>query len=621
MPSAAQFTQPQLARRFLPRLTTTLLWVGLTACSGADQPAPQPDRVSLRTTQQGAVIGYTHPDRAAHVWKGLPFAAPPIGALRWRAPQPPAAWSGTRSALNSANECVQLKLRDASKTTGNEDCLYLDIYAPRFTPQALPVATKRRPVMVWIHGGGNSLGSAKVYDASRLAVDGDVIVVAIQYRLGVLGWFSHPALRASATNPDDASGNFGTLDTLRALQWVKANISAFGGDPNNVTVFGESAGGIDVYALLLSPLADGLFQRAIAQSGVLVSTPRAEAEGYTDASLHHTAGTNELLLQYLLNDGSAANRAAAKAAIAAMSSKQIESYLRAKTPEQLLAIFREGFGAMYSVPQIIRDGHVIVDMDPLQALATPGKHIAVPTLAGTNREETKLFAMFASPNVRHLFGMPIGIRDERGFDLEGEYGGLLWKARGVDQPLAALQASGASDIYGYRFDWDEQGNLLWLDLSKLLGASHAVELLFVFGFTDLGSFTNSMFNDVASASRLSEQMRSYWTWFAHTGAPGRGRRGTLPEWSAWRSAAPAAKYLVFDSPAGGGIRMSPEAVTVNAVVARLAADPRVISTEERCVLFRGLVQFSDAFTDADYSSFNQGACSEWPIERPPFAGT
>ena len=529
-------------------------------------------------------------------------------------------WTGTRKALTSGNECVQLELRDASKVKGSEDCLYLDIYAPRFTPQTLPGTQQRKPVMVWIHGGGNSLGSAMVYDASRLAVDGDVIVVNIQYRLGVLGWFSHPALRASAADPADASGNFGTLDTLQALRWVRDNIAAFGGDPGNVTVFGESAGGIDVYALLLSPLAEGLFQRAIAQSGIVVSTPRATVEGFADENPRRAAGTNELLLQYLLADGSASNRSKAKAMLAAMPAEKIEAYLRAKTPAQLLGIFREGFGAMYSVPQIIRDGHVIVDMDPLQALSTPGKHVAVPTIAGTNREETKLFAMFASPNIRHVFGMPVSIADQRGFDLEGEYGGLLWKARGVDQPLMALQASGAKDIYGYRFDWDEQGSLFWLDLSKLLGSAHAVELLFVFGFTDFGSFTNSMFSDVASASRLSQDMRSYWTQFAHTGAPGRGLRGTLPEWTAWRSASTDPKYLLLDSVNGGGMRMASEAVTVDAVVAKLASDTRFISTQERCAVMRSLVQFGDAFTDADYTAFSGGACSTWPIERPPLPG-
>ncbi len=619
MLSALQLLPPLRHRRVAAALPVLLL-LGLTGCSGAVQPTPQADLTSVRTTQHGVVIGYAHPDRAAHVWKGVPFAAPPVGALRWRAPRPPGNWTGTRKAVTSANECVQLELRDASKVKGSEDCLYLDIYAPRLTPQTLPGSKKRKPVMVWIHGGGNSMGSAMVYDASRLAVDGDVIVVAIQYRLGVLGWFSHPALRASATHPADASGNFGTLDTLQALHWVHDNIAAFGGDPDNVTVFGESAGGIDVYALLLSPLAEGLFQRAIAQSGVLVSTPRAEAEGFADVNPRQAGGTNELLLQYLLADGTATDRAAAKAALAAMPVAKIEAYLRSKTPAQLLAIFRDGFGAMYSVPQIIRDGHVIVDMDPLLALATPGKHIAVPTIAGTNREETKLFAMFASSNIRHVFGMPVGVRDQRGFDLEGEYGGLLWKARGVDQPLMALQASGANDIYGYRFDWDEQGNLFWLDLAKLLGASHAVELLFVFGFTDLGYFTSSMFSDVASASRLSEQMRSYWTQFARSGAPGRGLRGTLPEWTTWRSAANAPKYLLLDSVNGGGMRMATEAVTVDAVVAKLASDTRFISTEERCAVMRSQVQFSDAFTDADYTTFNRGACTAWPIKRHPLVG-
>jgi len=593
----------------------------MAGCGGADGPPPSADPAASRTIEQGNVVGYVHPSRAVHVWKGIPFAAPPVGDLRWRAPKPPAAWDGTFNALTSASECLQLDMPDSTKVKGSEDCLYLDVYAPRFAVDAIPQADDRRPVMVWIHGGGNSIGSAQIYDASRLVVAGDVIVVNLQYRLGVLGWFSHPALRAQSADTRDASGNYGTLDTIRALEWVQTNIAAFGGNPDNVTIFGESAGGVDVYALLLSPPAKGLFHKAIAQSGVLVSTPRADAEGFADDHPRRVPGANELLLRYLLADGTAPDRAAARTAIADMSSVEVDAYLRGKTAAELLAIFSDGAGgAMYYVPQVIRDGHVIVDMDPLAAVATPGAYNAVPTLAGTNREETKLFEMLGSDHVRRVMGIPVGIADERGFDLEGEYGGLLWKAQGSDEPLATMRASGRSDVYGYRFDWDEQGHLLWVDLSRLLGAAHAVELLFVFGFIDLGWITNVMYADLPSASRLSDQMQSYWTRFAHSGSPGRGLKGDLPEWTAWGTLPSDNKFMVLDSASGGGVRMSNAAVTVESVVAKLDGDARVADTEERCGLYRQFVRGFYVPGALDYASFQNGACLQWPIEQPPLSG-
>ncbi|MEE2664079.1 MAG: carboxylesterase family protein [Myxococcota bacterium] len=597
------------------RVSSLVLGLILLGCGGAEMP-PEADPASRRTLVSGDVVGYSHPDRPAHVWKGIPFAKPPTAQLRWRAPVPPERWEGVRQATVSGNECVQLAMTDPTEITGDEDCLVLDVYAPRFAPDAVPTGRDRKPVMVFIHGGGNSIGSAVVYDASRLAVEGDVIVIPIQYRLGVLGWLSHPALRAGAATADDASGNFGTLDTIRALEWVRDNVARFGGDPDNVTIFGESAGGINVFALLLSPRANGLFHRAISQSGILMSTPVSQAEAFADDD-PRDAGSGEFLLRYLVHDGTAPDREAAKTALAALGHDEIEAYLRGKSTAELLAIFQDTMmGGMYFVPQIFRDGHVIRDAEPLEAFADPSGHNAVPTIAGTNREETKLFALAGSPNVSTLFGLPTRVNDQRGFDLEGEYGGLLWKAQGSDEPMAALRRAGREDIWSYRFDWDEEGSLLWLDLSKLIGASHAVEMLFVFGFTDLGRWTDSVFADPPSATRLSEQMRSYWTGFARTGNPGSGADGTLTTWEPWSDG----RYLLFDSADGGGLRMADETATVESVVARLESDDRVIDTEERCALYRGLVLWSGAFESEDYEAFVDGACKPWPLDLGAIAG-
>jgi para-nitrobenzyl esterase len=599
----------------------SLLGLALLACGS--EPAPSADPTSARTLVQGPIVGLAHETEEAHVWKGLPFAAPPVGELRWRAPRPPEYWTETREALHRGSECVQLDMADATELVGSEDCLTLDVYAPRFAPESVPARDARRPVMVWIHGGGNSVGSGRLYDAARLAAEGDVVVVVVQYRLGVLGWLSHPALRQAAGNLDDASGNFGTLDTIRALEWVQENAAALGGDPGNVTVFGESAGGINVFALLLSPRARGLFHRAIAQSGVLFSTTRNDAENFVDAAEPGMSGSaNEILAALLVQEGRASDRETAKGALASMEPADVEAYLRGKQPGELLSVFQDSpMGGMYFSPNIFRDGHVIVDAPPLEALQSAASHNAVPTIVGTNRDETKLFALFTSPHVRRMFGIPVSVTDAQAFDLGSEYGGLLWKAQGADQPATAMQSGGRSDVFGYRFDWDEQGDLLWLDLDRMLGSSHAMELLFVFGFTDLGRFTSAMYADLPSAEQLSAQMRSYWTEFARAGDPGRGRDGSLVRWQPWGGEANAPKYLLFDSEAGGGLRMASETFDVKGVVSRLETDERYPSMALRCETLKELTQFSPSITEQDYAKFRSGACRSDPLPpRTPLGG-
>jgi para-nitrobenzyl esterase len=303
-----------------------------------------------------------------------------------------------------------------------------------------------------------------------------------------------------------------------------------------------------------------------------------------------------------------------------MGDDAIAAWLREKSAAELLSVFEDDLqGGMYFTPAIVRDGAVIPDLDPLEALATPGAHNAVPTILGTNRDETKLFATMASPHVRRLLGLPVGLRDPEAFDRDAEYASLAWKAAGADEPLEALRAGGRTDVYGYRFDWDEEGDLLWLDLSRLLGAAHGIEILFVFGFTDLGRFTDDVYRDLPSAEQLSARMRSYWTHFARTGAPGRGADGALPAWESWASD-PASRHLVFDSEDGGGIRMQHDPISLDELLVRLADDTRVASAEERCAILRGFVEFARFVDEASYRAFADGLCAPWPLEPPALFG-
>lgn len=601
-----------------------VLLVAVGAGCGGD--APDIDDGSRRALRQGPVVGHATEAGRVHAWRGLPYAAAPVGPLRWRAPAPAEGWEGTRIANVSGSPCVQL---GGDPVKGSEDCLFLDVFAPAVAEDAVPKGDERWPVMVWIHGGGNSMGSGDQTPPSALVRDHDVVVVTLNYRLGIFGWLSHPALRASAAGPMEASGNFGTLDMIEALRWVRENISTFGGDPGNVTIFGESAGGVNVYSLLISPPAAGLFHAAISQSGMPSTFTRAQAENYTDepndAAGAERAGmpgsSSELLLALLQKAGQktgrAEDRASAKQVLAGMSDAEIESFLRGFSPGELLQPFVDVMGdevmPMYMSPAIFRDGVVIPDAKPLDVLARLGGHERVPFIAGTNRDEPKLFFLMSSPHVERTFGLPTGFVNQRLYDLEGEYGGAIWQAMGADEPIAALAARSGPAVFAYRLDWDEEPKVLGVDLSKLLGAAHALDLIFVFGLTDLGFANRFVFDDPESAERLSYAMRSYWSNFAYTHAPGRGRNDDLPEWAPWSPESGGPKFLIFDSDRDGGIEVATEALDHAKVLARAEKDPRLQGDEERCSIFRNFVQWSEALTIAQYAEALKGACRAYPL--------
>ncbi|MCZ6618901.1 MAG: carboxylesterase family protein [Gammaproteobacteria bacterium] len=282
--------------------------------------------LTSRTTS-GDVVGFIG-DEGARSWLGIPFAKPPIGNLRWRAPLPPEPWNDVRVAKQVSDLCPQLNSATASDevsatptVVGSEDCLYLNVYAP--------ASASNRPVMFWIHGGGNSVGDGGSYNASRLAVSQDVVVITINYRLAHLGWFSHPALVTG--QPLDDSGNYGTLDIIRALEWTRDNAAGFGGDPDNVTVFGESAGASDTMTMVASPLARGLFHRGIVQSGGLRISPVEFVQAYASQG-GHPYSSREIVSHLLIADGLASDAITAQTYQDAMTADELRVYLYRKTP-------------------------------------------------------------------------------------------------------------------------------------------------------------------------------------------------------------------------------------------------------------------------------------------------
>ena len=556
----------------------------LAACAApAKPPAPPPtaDAATARTISTGTLVGFTDLDTGANVWRSIPYAKPPVGPLRWRAPRPAEAWTGTRQAIAAAPWCPQQLsgLDGVSKdkfgqVVGQEDCLYLNIYAPPMT--AAQAATAKLPVMMWIHGGSNTWGRAAQYDGGALAARFHVIVVVIQYRLGALGWMAHAALREGGTIPDDASPNFGTLDAIRALEWIKQDIPAFGGDPNRVTIFGESAGGQNVSVLLTSPRAKGLFQRAISESGGFDSVPMSDAEGLTgndpDAAgpvVDRILGKFEKPMPY-------------KGEGARLRSVPVQAIFDAYTNKQ-----------DYHPPRIIADGIVLPAAGSYSVLSNPAAYNAVPVITGTNRDEMKLFYVFNPKLVNFLFGKLPMVRDPALYDAAARYPSRMWRVGAVDRPATAMTQGGNPAVWTYRFDWDEEGRFLTADLGQLLGAAHSMEIPFVFGhFHLLGAFDPIAFNKQNAPSRiaLSDTMMSYWAQFAATGDPGRGVDGKLPLWTAWSNTPGAPTQMVFATPKGGGVRMWADRESGPRIVSDLMADPTIKRMQDRCLILAQVVK-------------------------------
>jgi para-nitrobenzyl esterase len=597
----------------------TVLWP-----APAEGPAKAPvartlDPDTQRDTATGPVIGARDADDT-YAWLGIPFAAPPLGDLRWRAPQPVEPWTEPLAAITFRDPCVQLSgpldglPDDSGAVVGSEDCLYLNIWAPRSHSNAddAPV-----PVMLWIHGGGNTIGTANTYPANRLASDGEVVVVTINYRLGFLGWMSHPALRTADRTPLDASGNYGNLDMIAALEWVRDNIASFGGDPGNVTIFGESAGGRNVYALMASPLAEGLFHRAIAQSGMISTMPLWRAENFRDDEQPGMAlSSREWLLMQLQHAGRATDRDGARTLLLSMSPDEIAGFMYSRNAAQLLEGISGGAG-MYRAPQVFRDGTVIPQRSLLQLFRSTRRYNQVPLMTGTNRDEAKLFLAQDPDHVKMLFWFLPRPRDEEAYNRAAAYISDNWKAQAVDEPIDIIVKNSVLPVYAYRWDWDEGANNWLVDYSELLGAAHGLEVPYIFHDFEGTITAPGLYNrkNISGRDLLAAQMRSYWAEFAWTGSPGRGRNGDLPEWKRWTTFYP--NLMLLDTEAGGGPRMVKEPMTVAMLKKRVAEDPHIEDLRTRCTLHVNLFLQANSGDDhwekSEYDALGCAKFDPWTL--------
>lgn len=600
------------------------VFLALAACGGPSTPSTV--EASKRTIDSGEIVG-SQTSYDTYQWLGIPYAEAPVEALRWQPPQDKKPMPSPLKALRHGPACSQSSGGTGSTVEsdngigGSEDCLYLNVYGPK---QAATAAAKK-PVMVWVHGGSNTHGSANIYNGSRLVADNDVVVVTINYRLGAFGWFDHPALKQDGDTLAN-SGNFGTLDIIKSLEWVQNNIAVFGGDPSNVTLFGESAGAFDTLSLMQSPLAKGLFHRAISESGGLWYTPKSEARNYQDAKKpgsKYSSVEIELILRQ--QDGSATSREEAKAQVAALSAPARADYLRNKSQASFMAAYGFYGEQRPDIPLVFQDGAVISRGDPIARFTKPNKYNAVPLIIGSNRDEIKLYYYDNPKYVNKRFGLFPVVKNKDYYDARAEAHSKRWKYTGVDQIAEAIAlgnqaAKKPASVWAYRFDWDEQAQPMWVDLPKLLGASHGMEIPFVFGFTDTSGLFDPAYSNRNEPGReaLSKTIRGFWSHFARQGKP----EATPQYWPAWQAsagnkkAAAVDKYLVLDTEQGGGLTTSNELVSPAALITAIAQDARLPSLIEKCEVYASLVNKNPELWSA--KTYHRGKpldCRAFPLPQ------
>lgn len=515
-------------------------------------------------TACGEILGFADKG-TTWCWRGIPYATPPVGKLRWKAPIDPEPWTGIRSGKKFSTPASQaLPLVGA---LGSEDCLYLNVWRPRND-------RKKLPVYLFIHGGGNSLGTGNSRDYYGHAVAGEsqMVYVSVNFRLGVMGWFRHPAITGSGS-VEDQSGNFGTLDLIKALQWVQKNIEAFGGDPGNVTISGESGGAMDVLSLLTSPLANGLFHRAVCQSGLTLIHSVKEAE-------EQTVG---LVKNLLIEDRKAKDSSDAQQVYNRMTATEIETYLRSKSAEEIMKRIPTIVGGMAKWYSIFADG-VVIPAQGYGVFAGGNWANKVPLVIGVNKDEMKLFLFLAKETEP-------GTRD---YELLARYTSLLWRVSGMDTVVVQMTAAkDAPPVYAYRFDWGSQDDsgqsVVPKDMGTKMGANHYAEIPFFLGMrkNQLSVLSGSTYSgrNKPGREKLTRVCLAYLANFARTGNPnGEG----LPLWKPWNPAPDAEKYLILDA-GYQDLRISSgsDTVSVGTIIDKINKE---LKEPERTDIFRQLAK-------------------------------
>jgi para-nitrobenzyl esterase len=542
-----------LSMSAIPLIALLMQFSALAGTADVDDQALQV------TTKSGPVLGAWSADKAAKQWLGLPYAEPPVGDHRWEAPSPHAPWTSVLPTKTFGSPCPQFgsqygppppgktwgigNVEIFGKMVGNEDCLTLNIWHPNNSEAQLPV-------LAFLHGGGNVFGSSAdpIYDGAKLAVAANAVVVTLNYRLGLFGWLACSCMQGK--DPLSNSGDFATLDIVAALKYVQANAAAFGGDANNLTLMGQSAGAIDAYQLIASQLSVGLFKKAILLSG-LIQGVAGKDKGYAYA--------NELSEQLVIHDALATTQQSASQYIAGKGPVWLKQYLKSKTAARIME-FLGLHAELRHAPLGIGDG-VVLPVDVHQAFAD-GHFLHVPMIVGMTRDESKMLVDTAlKGDAASRFAMMLNTQADQPPKLKisnlispyllPSFGPYLYNAyhslfttfllHSVGNSIAKLTPY-APKVYVYRFDWD-RGPEPW---KTVFGASHASDLPFVFGnfSTSLFSMNYSTANQPGRIA-LSQAMMQAIAAFIRTGDPNNPTLNV--EWTAFGSKDGSGKKLLLDA--------------------------------------------------------------------------
>jgi para-nitrobenzyl esterase len=504
---------------------------------------PQYTKGILQTTVYGRIQGYEINQGKTLVWKGIPYAKAPVGALRWKAPQNPDKWNGTFDATRDGNLSVQLS---GGKIKGSEDCLNLDIYRPNS-------AAINLPILVYIHGGCNQHGSSAI-NVQQFVVSAQAIVVSIKYRLGFLGFNNLPALRRG--NAYEASGNYTLLDISKSLDWIKENIAYFGGNPNNITVSGFSAGGRNVVAMLISPIFTGQFQKAISFSGGMTlanyeASAKLIAEAITPLVVKdNVKKTEEEAYRWLLT-----------------GDKSVSDYLYRLSADRIINAMPSSNIRMASFPHLFNDGTVL----PKEGFNTT-KYNDVPLILVTGSKE---FASFTRGDPEFRF-----IKDEdllsnveiyKSYRFAVDYGSKFYGLANAQEPAQKMVGRYHAPIYTCDFDWGSDSKIVGEKMAQLWGPYHGIWQPFL--TNEPGSRIPGDVFKTAGAQDLATKFQKYIANFLWTGNP--NSKG-LVEWKSWRDTNIGPTQLLLNADKEKAIiTMSSERIKYEDVLKEMEADTSV----------------------------------------------
>ena len=543
------------------RYSIAILILLVTASCSTISNFNETDKDIVVKSQSGNYLGIEATD--LYVFKGIPYAEPPVGDLRWRAPRDVEYLDAIIDATEFKNECVQPKdnssIFNRNLSTGDEDCLYLNIYVPK---NQNSLNKNKFPVMYWIHGGSNIWGAGSDYDFSNLATSQQVIVVTINYRLGLFGWFA--SLFFAETGEDlDKSYNFGHLDIIKGLEWVNQNISSFGGDKNNVTIFGESAGGSNTLTMIASPLAEGLFHKAISQSGYVSSYSTEYAESISELSSKNIFAED---IKYLTD------------------SNEIVNYLQGLTQTEVYEKYiATAEKYVYPItPITMRDGIVVPKEGIYKALEKADPDLIV--VAGTNKDEMNYWFV----NSEYFYDTSFEIRrtlkrSEANLRSWNKYRSAIWRYKGAEEPLRRMSKSN-DNLYSYRLDWDEEDDGIFGDYSLFVGAAHGIDVPFISNSFDMEQIPwyikNILFPESSAEGRdaLSSLMMRYWGNIAKYGDP---NVFVSQKWE--KFTASDNQMIILDNPEDQNFGMVTNPVVPKTLLKEIESDS-ALEIEERCLI-------------------------------------